>query len=45
MRQEAVAEFLNKTGCNWELVNTLINSGQLIEIEYLGKTFYLRKLR
>jgi wyosine [tRNA(Phe)-imidazoG37] synthetase (radical SAM superfamily) len=44
MRKEAVAEFLSKAGTGWDTVQELIKSRSLIELQYQGKTFYIRKL-
>lgn len=45
MRQEAVEKFLKSAGVGWEVVETLLNSKRLIETEYQGKKFYLKKLK
>ena len=44
MREEAVAEFLKNAGTGWEIVHGLIEKCVLIELEYQGKKFYVRKL-
>lgn len=44
MREEAVNELLYKAGSNWNTVERLIKEQRLVEIEYMGKRFYLRKL-
>jgi len=44
MREEAVKEFLSKTRSNWDIIERLIREDKLIEIEYLKKKFYMRKL-
>ena len=44
MREEAVREYLKKAGADWSLITNLIRRGSLIELEYQGKNFYLRKL-
>jgi len=44
MREEAVGEFLARAGADWPVVHALIAQGQLVEMEYDGRTFYLRKL-
>ena len=44
MREEAVSEFLEKAGADWPVVRKLIAQGQLIEMEYDGLKFYMRKL-
>jgi len=45
MREEAVSQFLTKAGKDWSSVQRLIAQGQLIETEYGGHKFYLRRLR
>lgn len=44
MREEAVQEFLSKTGAEWQLVEKLVDQGQLIQTEYEGRRFYVRCL-
>lgn len=44
MREEAVSEFLRRAGADWPVVHHLIAQGQLVETEYEGRKFYLRKL-
>ncbi len=44
MREEAVNEFLARAGAAWPVVRRLIAQGQLIEMEYEGRRFYMRKL-
>jgi hypothetical protein len=44
MREEAVSEFLARGGADWRMVHHLIAQGQLVETEYQGRKFYLRKL-
>lgn len=44
MREEAVAEFLNRGGASWEIVQDMVEKRQLVELEYRGKKFYMRKL-
>jgi wyosine [tRNA(Phe)-imidazoG37] synthetase (radical SAM superfamily) len=44
MRKEAVAEFLSKAGTGWNNVQELIKNRSLVELQYQGKTFYMRKL-
>ncbi len=44
MRREAVEELLRKTGAGWEVVERLLAERKLLELEYQGKRFYLRKL-
>ena len=44
MREGAVTEFLTRAGSDWSVVQRLIDGGQLIETEYEGRGFYMRKL-
>ena len=44
MREEAVTEFLRRAGANWGVIEKLIEEGNLIELEYQGRKFYMRKL-
>jgi hypothetical protein len=44
MREEAVAEFLKHAGTGWDTVQDLIENRSLVELQYQGKKFYIRKL-
>ena len=44
MREEAVDEFLKKVGTDWGVIEKLMKDGSLIELEYQGKKFYIRRL-
>jgi len=44
MREEAVIEFLKKADTGWKVVEKLIKDGSLMEVEYQGRKFYMRKL-
>lgn len=44
MREQAVSEFLARAGTDWPIVRRLVAQGQLIEMEYEGNKFYMRKL-
>jgi len=44
MRQEAVTELLKKANAGWDTIDELIKDGRLIETEYEGRKFYMRKL-
>jgi wyosine [tRNA(Phe)-imidazoG37] synthetase (radical SAM superfamily) len=44
MREEAVSEFLDRAGADWPVVHGLIAQGRLVEMEYQGRKFYMRKL-
>jgi len=43
MREDAVTGFLHRAGADWTLVRRLISQGLLIETEYEGSKFYVRK--
>jgi wyosine [tRNA(Phe)-imidazoG37] synthetase (radical SAM superfamily) len=43
MREEAVAELLAKAGADWSVVERLLESGELLRVEYDGCTYYLRR--
>lgn len=44
MREAAVREYLMRAKADWSVIQKLIAQGQLIEIEYNKKRFYMRKL-
>jgi wyosine [tRNA(Phe)-imidazoG37] synthetase (radical SAM superfamily) len=44
MTQEAVREFLEKAKTGWTTVDCLIREGLLVETEYNGRRFYVRRL-
>ncbi len=44
MREDAVREFLARAMTDWSVVDRLIARGQLVEMEYQGQRFYMRKL-
>jgi wyosine [tRNA(Phe)-imidazoG37] synthetase (radical SAM superfamily) len=44
MREEGVDVLLSKAGENWDTVHRLIDDQKLVETEYQGKKFYMRKL-
>jgi wyosine [tRNA(Phe)-imidazoG37] synthetase (radical SAM superfamily) len=44
MREEAVGEFLARAGADWSVVRGLIAQGQMVEMGYQGRKFYMRKL-
>jgi len=44
MREEAVSKFLTRAGSDWSVVQRLIDGGQLVETEYDGRNFYMRRL-
>ncbi len=45
MREDAVEEFLRRAQADWALIDGLIDQGRLVDVEYEGKTFYMRRLR
>jgi len=44
MRKEAVIRFLKEAKANWHVIEKLLKKNKLIEIEYEGHTYYMRKL-
>ena len=44
MREDAASEFLSRAETDWPVVYKLIEENQLVETEYGGKRFYMRKL-
>jgi wyosine [tRNA(Phe)-imidazoG37] synthetase (radical SAM superfamily) len=44
MRQDAVRAFLARAGADWAVVDRLVALDQLVEAEYGGHRFYLKKL-
>ncbi len=44
MREEAVGRFLERANANWSTVHRLIAQGLLLDVEYEGKKFYMRKI-
>ena len=44
MREEAVLDFLTRAGEDWSFVKKLINRNLLLETEYEGQKFYIRRL-
>ena len=45
MRQDAVSELLARASADWCTVLQLISEGQLVETQYEGMKFYMRRLR
>ena len=43
MRKEAVGEFLNRANADWDAIDTLIEQDELVETDYEGVKFYLRR--
>jgi wyosine [tRNA(Phe)-imidazoG37] synthetase (radical SAM superfamily) len=44
MREEAVIECLKKANADWGVIDRLIKDGRLIQLEYQGRRFYMRRL-
>jgi len=44
MREEGVKELLKKADADWGVVEKLIRESKLIEVEYQGKKYYMRKI-
>lgn len=45
MREEAIRELLKKAGAGWDVIEKLLAEEKLVELEYEGKRFYMRKLK
>jgi len=43
MRKEAVEEFLRKANAGWQIITKLLASEKLVEFEYKGNKYYMRK--
>jgi wyosine [tRNA(Phe)-imidazoG37] synthetase (radical SAM superfamily) len=43
MREDAVRVFLSRAGANWDLVQGMVAQDQLVEVEYDGYLFYVRR--
>jgi wyosine [tRNA(Phe)-imidazoG37] synthetase (radical SAM superfamily) len=43
MREEALKDFLGRANCDWLTVSKLIKESKLLETEYKGNKYYLRK--
>lgn len=44
MREEGVRSFLSRAGSDWSIIEKLIDQDKLVQIEYQGKKFYMRRL-
>ena len=44
LKEEAVRDFLTRAKADWAIIHKLIDQAQLIEMEYGGKKFYMRRL-
>lgn len=45
MREEGVREFLKKANAGWSIIEKLVGEGKIIELEYEGRRFYMRRLK
>jgi wyosine [tRNA(Phe)-imidazoG37] synthetase (radical SAM superfamily) len=45
MRQEAVEALLKKAGAEWTTVRELVAANQIIETQYAGHTYYVRRFK
>jgi hypothetical protein len=45
MREEALKDFLKRAHSDWSTILKLINKGQLVETDYKGNKFYIRKFK
>jgi len=45
MREEAVDALLKKAGADWASVHQLVAENQIIETQYGGKTYYIRRFK
>jgi wyosine [tRNA(Phe)-imidazoG37] synthetase (radical SAM superfamily) len=44
MSEKNIKEYLKNAGADWKVITELIKQGSLIEVEYQGQKFYLRRL-
>jgi wyosine [tRNA(Phe)-imidazoG37] synthetase (radical SAM superfamily) len=44
MRKDAVQELLDRAGSSWQLVERLLQQGDLVDVEHDGGRFYLRSI-
>jgi len=45
MREDALQDFLKRAKSNWTVIEQLLKEDKLVESEYEGKKFYLRKFK
>ena len=43
MREDALKDFLGRANSDWSVIDRLIKQGKLVESEYEGHKFYIRK--
>ena len=44
MREEAVKKLLKKADADWQVVKKLLDENKLVDLQYEGNTYYMRKL-
>jgi wyosine [tRNA(Phe)-imidazoG37] synthetase (radical SAM superfamily) len=44
MSEKNVRQYLKKAGADWRVITDLIQRGSLVELQYRGQNFYLRRL-
>ncbi|MBI9100288.1 MAG: radical SAM protein [Spirochaetaceae bacterium] len=44
MREDAVKDFLQKASADWSVINKLISKDQLIETDYEGRKYFMRRI-
>jgi len=44
MKREAVEEFLKRANAAWDVIEKLMQDGEMVELEYRGEKFYMRKI-
>ena len=44
MQEGALKQLLTNVGSSWDLVKKLIHQGKLVELNYLGVRYYLRRI-
>ncbi len=44
MREDAVGDYLARAGAEWKVIHQLLSEGTLVEANYEGHSFYLRKV-
>lgn len=44
MREDAVQELLDRAGSNWQIVERLLEQGELVVVGHDGERFYLRRI-
>ena len=44
MREAAVKKLLEKADADWQVVEALVGENKLVDLEYEGNTYYIRKI-